>query len=193
MMRSFTSFSTSRTCLGSERLVIEVEGQLFGSDIRSLLRSILAHDFMQSPVEQMGDGVMTLDRAAPRGIHRHTNGLAHFGSAASRQDASMNENVALFLSVCDLQTAHFRPVGAGHMDKTGIADLSAHLGVTRGAVDDQIEFIRRPRRRHGFDHGLGLEKVVAQELRRLDLEILIGDGDDFLLLSLGARGRAVLP
>ena len=152
------------------------------------MRRILANDFVQRPVKQMRDGVVALDRAASRGVHRHTNSLAHFGSAASRQHAPVNENVALLLRVRDLQAASFRPVRARHMNETGIADLTAHLGVTGGAIHDQIKFILRSGRRHRFDHGLGLEKVVAQEFCRFDLEILFGDADHFLFLSPSRAG-----
>src|SRR6267142_4249948 len=74
------------------------------------------------------------------------------------------------------------------MDEPRIADLSAHLGIACRAVHNQFELIRALCGRDGFDHRLGLEKIIAQELRRFDLEIVLGDADDFFPLSFARAG-----
>ncbi len=67
-MRSFTSFSMSRTCCGVSGGAGEVEGQLVRPDVTAFLRGVAADDFVQRPVEQMRDGVVALDRRAARAI-----------------------------------------------------------------------------------------------------------------------------
>ena len=49
---------------GRERRAVEVEGQLVRADEGAFLRSLLARDFVQRPVEQMRDGVVALDSGA---------------------------------------------------------------------------------------------------------------------------------
>ena len=78
------------------------------------------------------------------------------------------------------------------MDKTGIADLTAHLRVTCGAVNDQIKLTSRRRWRNDLNHSLSLKKIVAQKLRRLDLKIFFGDRDNLLLLSPARPGALLL-
>ena len=126
---------------GRERLVIEVKGQLIRSDIRPFLRGMLAHRFVQCPVEQMSDSVVALDRTPSRPIHSQTNRFAHFRSAARVQHAPVDDQFTLLLRVRYLQTSHFRPVRPGDVDETCVANLSPHLGVTCGAIHNQVEFL----------------------------------------------------
>ena len=51
--------------LRRERRAVEVEGQLVRADEGTFLRRLLAHDFVQRPVQQVRDGVMALDGVAP--------------------------------------------------------------------------------------------------------------------------------
>ena len=60
-----------------------------------------------------------------------------------------------------------------------IADLPAHLGVARGAVEHDVQLALVFARSDGFDDRFGFEKIVAEELRRFELEVVVGDGDDF--------------
>ena len=174
-----------------QRIVIEVEGEFVWSHIGSFLARVLAHDLVQRPVEKMSGRVMTLDRAAPPGVNRQAHGFAQFGKTAGNQPAAVYVNATLFLGVSDRQTANLRPVGAGNVHQPRVAYLTTHLGVAGGAVDDQGPGVARFFRRHGFDHGLGLEKIVAEKRRRIDLKIFLGDSDDLLFLS-PARPGALL-
>jgi hypothetical protein len=65
-MRSLTSFSMSRDLRGRERRAVEIERQLVRPDERTFLRSLLAGDFVQRPVQKMRDGVMPLNCIATR-------------------------------------------------------------------------------------------------------------------------------
>ena len=47
----------------------EVECQFVGTDIGTLLDRVLADDLVQSPMEQVGDRVVALDRLAARAVH----------------------------------------------------------------------------------------------------------------------------
>lgn len=54
--------------LGCQGGTAEIEGQFIGSDVRTLLNGIGTDHLVQRPVEQMGDGVMSLDGKTTRAI-----------------------------------------------------------------------------------------------------------------------------
>src|SRR6185503_9786795 len=66
-----------------ERGAVEIKGQLLRTDIGTFLRSLLAHDFVQGPVEQVGDGVVELDGVPARFLDREGNGTADGGSVCN--------------------------------------------------------------------------------------------------------------
>ena len=105
----------------------------------------------------------------------------------------MDENVAALLRVEHGEPTDLGAIMAGHVQQSVVADLSAHLGVARGAVEHDVQLALVFARRDGFDDRFGFEKIVAEELRRLDLEVVVGDGDDFLLLRGAGAGALLVP
>ena len=103
---------------------------------------VLADDFVQGPVQQVGDGVVALDGGAARAVDRATartlgpSSAARHGPTASRRFATvpseeMQPGVAGFLGVGDA------PELAAVLQFAGVADLAAHFGVEgRGVEND---------------------------------------------------------
>ena len=119
--------------------MVEIESQLFRPDIGTLLRRLLAHDFVQGPMKQMRDRVMSLNRVRAAASTATRTASPDLGSAARRSARYGERNTSPFSACWHLQAADLRPVGARHMDDARIADLSAHFGVACRAVHDQFE------------------------------------------------------
>ena len=85
--------------LRRERCAVEIEGQFVRPDERTFLRSVLAHDLVQRPVQQMRDGVVALD-GVPAGL---VNRERHAGTDRRQVAAfdKMQPRVAGFLRVGD--------------------------------------------------------------------------------------------
>ena len=80
----------------------------------------------------------------------------------------MDKNIAALLRIDHTQLANFGPIVPGHMNQSLIAHLSAHPGVERRAIHNDIHFIRFFARENGFDDCFRLEKIVAEKFRRRD-------------------------
>ena len=52
-----------------------------------------------------------------------------------------------------------------HMQQTFIANLSAHLGITRCAIENQVQLISFFAGQNRFDNRLGLKKIVTEKFR----------------------------
>ena len=65
--------------LRRERRAVEIEGQFVRADERAFLRSFLAHDFMQRPVQQMRDRMVALDGVAAGSINLKNNFITNCG------------------------------------------------------------------------------------------------------------------
>ncbi len=142
-------------------------------------------------MQQMRHRVVPLDRAAPVGINCDAHSFARLGRATVGELRAMDEHISALLRVEHGEPPDLGAVVARHVQQAVIADLSAHLRVAGGAVEHDVQLAFVLSRRHGFDDRLGLEKIVAEELRRLELEVVVGDADDLLFLR-GARASALL-
>ena len=103
----------------------------------------------------------------------------------------MNKNVAALLDVDHAQLTDFRPVVSRNVKQSSVADLTAHLGVERGAIDNNIYFVRLFPRENRFNDCFGLKEIVTEKFRRCDLQLSIFDIDFLLFLSF-ARALALL-
>ena len=70
----------------------------------------------------------------------------------------MNKNVAAFLRVLDPKLADLRAVVSGNVEQSLIADLSTDLGVTRGLIEDDVDFLRILSRQNRLHHCLRFKK-----------------------------------
>ena len=126
-----------------ERAAVEVEGQLFRPDVGAFLRGVLAHDFVQRPVEQVRNGMVALDGVAARLVHgefarpfvRQLIGLKQFKTPRCLKLKVKSR--ASFDAVRNLQ----RLCQAWYLKLTCIADLSSHLGVERRDINNS-EIVR---------------------------------------------------
>ena len=102
----------------------------------------------------------------------------------------MNKNVAALLRVDDAQLTDFRPIMSRNVKQSRVADLPAHLGVERRAIENDIQFVRFLAWHNGFNNCFRLEKIVAKKFRRLDFQFSFFDADFLLLLRLARARRA---
>ena len=96
----------------------------------------------------------------------------------------MNKNVAALLRIGHAQLTDLRPIVSRNVKQSSIADLSAHLGVERRAIENDIYFVRFFARQNGFDDCFRLEKIVSKKFGRLDFELAFFNTDFLLLLCL---------
>ena len=131
-------------------------------------------------MEKVCDGVVALDGCAMGGVY----GQLGCGALLRRAVAfyKMEERVAGLLGVGDLPG--LIPDG----ECAGVAHLTAHLGVKRGAIqDDARAFLFFDNLKHG---GVGSELIESNKLS-LGIGRQAGDADDLFLLS-GTRAFALL-
>src|ERR1700720_518045 len=93
-------------------------------------------------MQNMGDGVMSLDRAATVYIDGDAYSFAGFGRATFRDGGAMNKNLGPLLCVQYAKLAHFAAIVPGYVQGTMVADLSAHLGVTSCAIENDVKLFR---------------------------------------------------
>ena len=93
-------------------------------------------------MQQVCHGMVPLNGATTIRIHRDAHRFARFRCATFDKRGTMNENVAALLCIYHAQLADLRSVMPRHMKQSTISDLSAHLGVKRGSIENNIEFLR---------------------------------------------------
>ena len=54
---------------GGQSGAVEVKGELVRRDVAAFLRGVLAHDLVKCPMQDVRDGVVSLDGVTTRGIH----------------------------------------------------------------------------------------------------------------------------
>src|SRR6516225_4352231 len=134
---------------------------------------------------------MSLNQFPPIGIHRDTYRFAWLRRATLHNRRAMNKNIAALLGVGHPQLTNLRPVMSRNVKQSAIADLSAHLGVERCAINNYIYFVRFLARKNRFDDCFRLHEIVSEEFRRLQFEIAFSNTDFLLLLCL-ARALTLL-
>ena len=75
----------------------------------------------------------------------------------------MNKDVAALLCIDHAKLTNFRPIVPRHVNQSPIANLSAHLGVKRRAIENDLYFVRFFARENGFNNRFGLEKIVTKK------------------------------
>ena len=160
--------------LRGERGAVEVEGELVLRDAGAFLRGVLADDFMQGPMQNVRDGVVALNGVTTRAIDDKTHGGIHGGCFFALEEVQP--------SVADLGGGADREGVRAEDQLTGIADLSAHLGVAGGDIEHDGVLVLH---RNDFQNAhIGFERVVTDELGRC-LGFDLADGDDLLVLLAG--------
>ena len=155
-----------------ECLAIEVEGKLGRVDGGALLRGVGGDDFMQRPVENVRNRMVALDGVAAGLVDRDFDDCTGFGGIVALDE--VEPGLARLLSIGDA------PRAAAERDDGGVADLTAHLGVTgRLLEDDGVAFLNLG---DLGDFGLRAQGVVAGEGRGV-IGADVGEGNDFLLLG----------
>ena len=96
----------------------------------------------------------------------------------------MNKNVAAFLRVDHAQLTNFRPIVPRNVKQSSVADLSAHLGIERRSIENDIYFLRFFAWQNGFDNCFRLEKIVSKKFGRLAFRSPSSTADFLLLLCL---------
>ena len=114
----------------------EVERQFFGSDVRSFLDRVFADDFVERPVQEVGNRMVAFDGQAPWLIDGERYGVARSWALETLRGRvipahKMKPGIACLLSI------HDAPELPGRPKLARVSHLSAHLGVKRGDVQDQ--------------------------------------------------------
>src|SRR5262245_45327873 len=134
---------------------------------------------------------MSLNQFSTIGIYRDTHRFAWFRRATFHDGRAMNKNVAALLGVGHPQPTDLGPIVSRHVKHSSITDLSAHLGIERRAIENNVHLTRLFARQDSVDDRFRLEKIVPEEFGRLDFELAFFNTDFFFLLCL-ARALALL-
>ena len=145
------------------------------------MRGVLADDLVQRPMQDVGDGVMTLDGVTACGIDGHADAGADGGGVFAFDEVQPG-------------VADFRRAGDGEGvraddDLAAVADLAAHFGVANAGVEHHRRLVL-----HGddFEHlGIGFERVVTDELGGV-LGFDLADGDDLFIFLSGFTSTLLL-
>src|SRR5947207_2697401 len=78
----------------------------------------------------------------------------------------MNISFATLLSIRNTELTDFGAIMSGNVKQATIANLSSHFSVTRGLIEDDIDFICLISRQHSFDNRFGLQKIEAAKFCR---------------------------
>ena len=166
--------------LGCQRLTVEIERQFVRANIGTFLRYVGAGDLVERPVKQVRDRVVTLDGGAVSGVHSQLSCSTLLWRAVAFH--IMQKRVTGLLRVGNL------PSATADGKRTGVAHLTSHLGIKRGAIqDDAGAFLFFDHLEHG---SIGVELVEPDEFS-LCVGRKAGNADDLLLLG-GARAFALL-
>src|SRR5947208_7420175 len=133
---------------------------------------------------------MNLYQFSPISIHRDTHCLSRLRSATLDKLRAMNKNIAAFLRVGHAQLTNLRPIVSWNVKQSAIAKLTAHLGVERRAIENNVHFAGLFARQDCFHNRFRLEEIVSQEFSRWRFELSFVDTDFFLFLS-SACARAL--
>ncbi|PYK23560.1 MAG: hypothetical protein DME59_16625 [Verrucomicrobia bacterium] len=79
---------------------------------------------------------------------------------------------------------------ARNVKQSSVADLTAHLGVERGAIDNNIYFVRLFPGQNRFNDCFGFKEIVTEKFRWRGLEFAFFDTDVLFFLSF-ARALAL--
>ena len=119
----------------------------------------------------MSDRVVPLDRGPARGVHRHLDLAARLRRGIALYE--MNERLAGLLRVAD------RPGFTAERQRAGVADLPAHLGIKRRAIQhDAGAFLLLNDLRHGGGGG----ELLKPDKHRRGIGGEARYADDLLLL-----------
>ncbi len=166
---------------GGQSGAVEVKGELVRRDVGAFLGGVLADDLMKRPMQDVRDGVVSLDGVTACGIDGHADAGADGGCVFAFDEVQPG-------------VADFRRAGDGEGvraddDLAAVADLAAHFGVANAGVEHHRRLVL-----HGddFEHlGVGFERVVTNELGGV-LGFDLADGDDLLVLLTGITSALFL-
>src|SRR5262249_21351329 len=77
-----------------------------------------------------------------------------------------------------------RSIVSRHVKQSAIPDLSAHFGVKRRSIENDVELARLFARQNRLDNRFSFQKVITEKLRWLGFQLSFFDTDLFLFLSL---------
>src|SRR5438132_13598678 len=103
----------------------------------------------------------------------------------------MNKNITSLLCVRDTKLANLSPVVSGNMKQATIADLSAHLGIARRSIENDVDLFRFLARQNRLNNRFRLEKIIPEKFCRRDLQTSLFNAYRFFFLRL-TRTRALL-
>ena len=165
----------------------EVEAHPVGGLVRAELADMRAKHLAQRPVDQMGGGVVAVDR--PAAVEIDVEGGRSAGSRERRVGGNLVQ-MAAGLVLAAIDEVDLEPA-----DKSvaRIADLTAHLGVEGRLVEHKVGVLLGF---HDLDQlgmrGVGGVDLVAGELGRLGLGVALGGGDDDVGLARRPAAFALL-
>ena len=183
----------------------EVKAQVLGRHQRASLGDMLAQDLLKRSVEQVGGGVVAAQETTALGVERGGHGSTD-GQCALGNVGDVSIQAVVVLGIGNGQ----RNALGGKL--AGVTLLAAHLGVERGAVENNLDILARSGGLDGLavahdGNNLGAYDrivVIAVELSRGDLVgkfdphvveaapgVALGIGAGAGLLVLHAGGEAV--
>src|ERR1700730_15700762 len=135
-------------------------------------------------MQNMGNGVMSLDQSAPIRIHGNADRLARFRAAAFQQRRAMNEDLTPFLRISDSKLPDLGAIVSGNMQQTMVAHLSAHFGVAWRMVESDVWLVVVLSRQNSLHDCFRLKKIITEKSRRRGFQLSFFDADFFLFLCL---------
>src|SRR5436190_20392223 len=96
----------------------------------------------------------------------------------------MNKHIASLLCIDYTQLTNFGPIVSRNVQQSSISNLTAHLGVERRPINDDIEFVRLLARENRFNDYFCLQKIISKKFRRLGFQLSLFDTNFLLFLSL---------
>src|SRR4051812_27282422 len=111
---------------------VEIEGELFGPNVRTFLRCFFADHFVQSPVKEVSHGMMALNGSATALIHAHCDLAVCLRGVGSGQE--MQKGISRFLRIDDV------PGVTRATDFARVTHLSTHLSVKWGDIQNDGQF-----------------------------------------------------
>src|SRR6266481_1983606 len=116
----------------------KIQRQFVRADITPFLRRIARNNFMQRPVQQVRRSMVSLNRFASIDIDCDTYRLSRLWRSSFHELRTMNKNIAALLCVDHAKLTNFGAIMPRDMQQTFIANLAAHFGVTRRAIENQV-------------------------------------------------------
>ncbi len=148
------------------RKMREVESQPVGSDQGAGLLDVISQNAAQGRMQDMGGGVVELDRLSRRCIDHEGNGVA-LGEAAGKHPAPVDDDAGRVFA----RGRYLHPSPGAH-DAADVTGLTAGLGIEGSAVRDHFHLAAGLRSgslllvHHHQQHlRLGRQQVVAHKVR----------------------------